>query len=442
VALVVTGLLATAMVLMNYSRSLVEGFTFLTLVVTAANLPLYLFCALALVVLWRRGARRLPGQLLVLGLVGTAYSVFAFVGLGREPFLWALALGAAGLPLYAVMRRRRTAAAPGAALGLAALFACAVATPGTAAAGSAPGPAAAYTADGRATLEQLAERFESLATRHGWREEVIYAYPGEPDLRIRAWLSPQRGEALWIVAGIHGEEPAGPNAIAANLASVVELAASGVPVVLVPLSNPKAYRSNWRYANTAERDWRKGGYSVGDAEYLLPDLEGGTGPRAPAAPGPETAALTQFVLELAQAYPPRLVLDLHEDELSTEGGYIYSQGRRAADNPVGAEVIRLLRDSGIPIRQSGRTRFGEPIAAGVISRDESGRPIRDGSIDELLAAPEVFVDGGKVRGPAAPTVIVVETPAFAGAKLEQRVAAHGAVVRRVRELWRLAAEAP
>ena len=31
------------------------------------------------------------------GLLGTAYSVFAFVGLGREPFLWSLVLGAIGL---------------------------------------------------------------------------------------------------------------------------------------------------------------------------------------------------------------------------------------------------------------------------------------------------------------------------------------------------------
>jgi APA family basic amino acid/polyamine antiporter len=108
VALLTTGLLATAMVLMNYSKSLVEGFTFLTLVVTAANLPLYLFCAYALVVLWRRGAARLPGDLLVLGLLGTAYTVFAFIGLGREPFLWALVLGAVGLPLYLLMRRRRS----------------------------------------------------------------------------------------------------------------------------------------------------------------------------------------------------------------------------------------------------------------------------------------------------------------------------------------------
>jgi len=99
-ALVTTGLLATVMVLMNYSKSLVEGFTFLTLVVTAANLPLYLFCAFALVVLWRRGMRSPPGHVLVLGVLGTAYAIFAFIGLGGEPFAWALVLGAAGLPLY------------------------------------------------------------------------------------------------------------------------------------------------------------------------------------------------------------------------------------------------------------------------------------------------------------------------------------------------------
>jgi APA family basic amino acid/polyamine antiporter len=109
VALVGTGLLATVMVLMNYSKSLVEGFTFLTQVVTAANLPLYFFCAVALVVLALRGERRLPRSLLALGLVGTAYSVFAFVGLGREPFIWALLLGVTALPVY-LLRRRRLAA--------------------------------------------------------------------------------------------------------------------------------------------------------------------------------------------------------------------------------------------------------------------------------------------------------------------------------------------
>jgi basic amino acid/polyamine antiporter, APA family len=109
VAMFLTGLLATAMVLMNYSKSLVEGFTFLTLVVTAANLPLYLFCALALVVLARRGVSRLPGNLLALGIVGSVYSIFVFIGLGREPFLWSLVLAAIGLPLYWLMKKKRRA---------------------------------------------------------------------------------------------------------------------------------------------------------------------------------------------------------------------------------------------------------------------------------------------------------------------------------------------
>lgn len=109
-ALIATGLLASAMVLMNYNKSLVDGFTFLTLVITAANLPLYLTCAFALIVLWRRGEGKVSGDLWVLGVLGSAYTVFVLVGMGREPFFWAVVLGLTGLPLYAWMRhaRRRT----------------------------------------------------------------------------------------------------------------------------------------------------------------------------------------------------------------------------------------------------------------------------------------------------------------------------------------------
>ncbi len=176
VALLLTGVLATAMVLMNYSKSLVEGFTFLTLVVTAANLPLYLFCAVALVVLWRRGTRRLPGSLLVLGLLGTAYSIFAFVGLGQEPFLWALVLGAIGLPLFWLMQRHRAGGGSAAAAAFAILAAAGSAAPTDATAAGADGPPAVeFTADGRQTVAQLTDRFESLSRDHGWHATTIYA---------------------------------------------------------------------------------------------------------------------------------------------------------------------------------------------------------------------------------------------------------------------------
>ena len=96
------------MMLMNYSKSLVEGFTFLSKVVTAANLPLYLCCSLALAILWRRGDRPAVRGLLAIALLGTAYVVFAFIGLGHEPFQLGLLLAVAGLPLYLFMRWRRT----------------------------------------------------------------------------------------------------------------------------------------------------------------------------------------------------------------------------------------------------------------------------------------------------------------------------------------------
>ena len=171
----------------------------------------------------------------------------------------------------------------------------------------------------------------------------------------------------------------------------------------------------------AIRAWRTPASST--ALWILDD------PARRCRAGARGIRLTQFVLRMAEAYPPRLVLDLQEDELSTEGGYIDSQGIAADDNPVGAEIIRLLQSAGTPVRLSGETRFGEPIVRGEISRD------RDGSIAELFAARETFLDGRRAPGPSARTAIVVETPAFAGSQL--RVRAHAAVLREIAALWRL-----
>ncbi|MGH8249672.1 MAG: APC family permease [Steroidobacteraceae bacterium] len=109
VALIVTGAIATFIALMNFSESLVAGFTFLSIVVTAANLPMYLCCVLALFVLRRRDPALLPSSLWLAGAGGLAFTAFAFIGVGREPFLWAFALALIGLPVYFWMRWRHPA---------------------------------------------------------------------------------------------------------------------------------------------------------------------------------------------------------------------------------------------------------------------------------------------------------------------------------------------
>lgn len=101
-ALILIGLFSSAMIAMSYSRSLVDAFTFYSQVVTAANLPLYIGCVLALIVLWRRGT--VTGTTLTILLpvvVGLLYVCLAFVGAGVEATLMMLGLCTAGLPLYA-----------------------------------------------------------------------------------------------------------------------------------------------------------------------------------------------------------------------------------------------------------------------------------------------------------------------------------------------------
>jgi APA family basic amino acid/polyamine antiporter len=106
VSLLITGVLATFVGLMNYTDSLVGGFTKLSLVVAAANLPLYLCCSFALFSLLRRDAARLSPMLWLAGLGGVAFAAFAFFGVGWESFFWALVLALAGVPIYFWMRWR------------------------------------------------------------------------------------------------------------------------------------------------------------------------------------------------------------------------------------------------------------------------------------------------------------------------------------------------
>jgi len=109
-SLLLAGALATAVGLMNYTSSLVGAFTKLSLIVSAANLPLYVCCSLALFYLLRRNAAGLSPALWIAGLGGVAFAAFAFFGVGWEPFIWALVLSLAGVPVYFWMRWRRASA--------------------------------------------------------------------------------------------------------------------------------------------------------------------------------------------------------------------------------------------------------------------------------------------------------------------------------------------
>ena len=281
--------------------------------------------------------------------------------------------------------------------------------------------------DGRLPIEKLYATYLGLVDK-GWHLEVIMesqpAGTAAP-LPIIALRSPRPGTAVWILSGIHGEEPAGPNAIAA---AVEDLAGLGerMPVVLVPLCNPQGYVRNWRYLNTPEYSETIEGESVGDSSHLLPESEDSGMPRAAAASSSEADALTRYLVRLAESYPPRYSIDLHEDDYIAEG-YVYSQGELGVNDHFAIEAIKVLGENGIPIKLEGKTRFGEEIVGGIIG------PVNDSSIDELIEARKIVLDGRIQAGPAAQTVLVFETPAK-DVELAQRTAAHLALLRRLAAL--------
>lgn len=278
--------------------------------------------------------------------------------------------------------------------------------------------------DGRAAIQQLYSTYARLLEK-GWALDVIAYSEPEPAtqvLPIIALRSPHPGPALWIISGIHGEEPAGPNAIARVIDDIARFGESS-PAVLIPIANPHGYVRNWRYLNVPLWSDDIESQSVGDSSHMLPG-PGNAGPaRATAPSSPEAAAVTRYIVETIAEYPPAISIDLHEDD-KISAGYVYSQGVRGADEPLAIEAVRVLGEKAVPVKLDGETRFNEKIEKGIIG------PVIDSSIDELMSATEIIVDNKPQPGPSAPIVLVFETPA-AELPLQQRTKAHEALLRRM-----------
>ncbi len=115
-AFLLAGVAASVTLVFNYNPSMAKVFTFLSVLVTAANLPLYLACSLAVLVLWKQGKITRVGRRemswFAAALLAAAYCVWVFVGVGGEPWLWAILLALLGIPFqwWATRTRRNSPA--------------------------------------------------------------------------------------------------------------------------------------------------------------------------------------------------------------------------------------------------------------------------------------------------------------------------------------------
>ncbi|MFZ4427947.1 MAG: amino acid permease [Saprospiraceae bacterium] len=106
--IVLSSLLVSGLMAMNYHKSLVETFQFMLLLATASVLVPYLFCALAYLAKALSG----PGGRVVLrpgayiGFTAFLFSLWAIAGSGEEAVYWGFLLLTAGSPVYIWMKRK------------------------------------------------------------------------------------------------------------------------------------------------------------------------------------------------------------------------------------------------------------------------------------------------------------------------------------------------
>lgn len=104
--LVVSSVLASGLIAMNYTRTLAEQFEFIILLATLSTLIPYLLCALAEVMIRvRRGdLTQLSPNVFILAALGFAYSFWAIYGAGEDVVFWGVLLLLAGLPIHVWLR--------------------------------------------------------------------------------------------------------------------------------------------------------------------------------------------------------------------------------------------------------------------------------------------------------------------------------------------------
>jgi hypothetical protein len=213
----------------------------------------------------------------------------------------------------------------------------------------------------RPTLPWLYDVYDrELAENSIWDkiEPLVNVYDSEEGFGISAYKTKKQGKAVWILAGIHGEEPAGPVGIAYATPYLRNI---DIPVVVIPVCDPLSYTREERPT-----------FSMTDASAFM-------FPNRFRVQRRDAYDFYRSIEKLAEKYKPELILDLHEDDLAA-GFYSYIHG---TSDIITDEIIRkfmsdLFSKYKVTFEEDENTRLGEPIIDGIV------RVTNDGSIDTYM----------------------------------------------------------
>jgi hypothetical protein len=184
------------------------------------------------------------------------------------------------------------------------------------------------------------DRVAAAAARHGWTLSPLPSPPDQPRVWLRRPAAAETAPRIYVSAGIHGDEPAGPNTLLRMLED--NLFHPGIGWFLFPCLNPAGLERGTRE--------NPGGIDL-NRDYR----------------NPRSAEIREHLLVLQTL--PRFDVNvcLHED-WETCGVYLYEL--RNPETPGCARALLEAMTASLPIEQAP-VIDGFPADAGLISRPRS-----------------------------------------------------------------------
>lgn len=103
-ALVIGSILVNILIIMNFQKSMVSAFTFITILATLSFLPVYLLSVAAEMMLMFKGEKEFNFAIFIkksiLSLIAFAYSIWTIYGSGAEIVMWGFIMMLVGIPFY------------------------------------------------------------------------------------------------------------------------------------------------------------------------------------------------------------------------------------------------------------------------------------------------------------------------------------------------------
>ncbi len=104
--IIISSILASILMGLNYTKSLVDAFTFMMKLSTLSVLTPYVLSAISLLILIYRKEKKIPLSKTIISGVSILFCIWVIIGCGAETVLWGFALLVLGIPFYLYLTKK------------------------------------------------------------------------------------------------------------------------------------------------------------------------------------------------------------------------------------------------------------------------------------------------------------------------------------------------